>query len=80
MIALRPDRDGHVAGYEGVEDLNRDWGEWIIDSHFPPPGSPTAPVEGGFMANAWVRMRHPDYDELRRMLTTVGETIKVWAR
>jgi hypothetical protein len=56
------------------------WGEWIIDSHFPGPGSKTQPVEGGFMANAWVRMRHPDYDTLRKMLDTVGETVKVRAR
>ena len=31
------------------------------------------------MANAWMRMRHPDYDELRRMLDTVGRTVKVRA-
>jgi hypothetical protein len=80
MIALRPDCDGHIVGYEGVEDLNLHWGEWIIDSHFPSPGSKTQPVEGGFMANAWVRMRHPDYDTLRKMLDKVGETVKVHAR
>jgi hypothetical protein len=32
------------------------------------------------MANAWVRLRHPDYDELRRMLNVIGETIKVRAK
>jgi hypothetical protein len=31
------------------------------------------------MANAWIRMRHPDYDELRRMLDTIGQTVKVRA-
>jgi hypothetical protein len=31
------------------------------------------------MANAWVRMRHPDYDTLRGMLDYVGKTLKVWA-
>jgi hypothetical protein len=79
MIALRPDCDGHITGYEGVEELHRDWGEWIIDSHFPGPGSRTQPVEGGFMANAWVRMRHPDYDVLRQMLDTLGERVLVHA-
>ncbi len=80
MIALRPDCDGHIVSYEGVDELNHHWGEWIIDSHFPGPGSKTQPVEGGFMANAWVRMKHPDYDTLRKMLDTVGETVKVHAR
>jgi carbamoylphosphate synthase large subunit len=79
IIALRPDRDGRIAGYEGVNAIERAFGQWIIDAHFPPPGSPTGPVEAGFMANAWVRMKHPDYDELRRMLDLAGETIKVRA-
>ena len=31
-----------------------------------PPGTPTQPVEAGYMANAWVRLRHPDYDVAAR--------------
>jgi hypothetical protein len=31
------------------------------------------------MANAWVRMRHPDYDALRDMLDDVGRTVQVHA-
>lgn len=79
IVALRPDRDGRILGYEGVDAIERAFGQWIIDAHFPPPGSPTGPVEAGFMANAWLRMKHPDYDELRRMLDLAGETIKVRA-
>jgi hypothetical protein len=32
------------------------------------------------MANAWMRFKHPDYDQLRQMLNAVGETVKVLAR
>jgi hypothetical protein len=31
------------------------------------------------MANAWLRLKHENYDELRRMLDIVGQTVKVWA-
>jgi carbamoylphosphate synthase large subunit len=79
IVALRPDRDGRIVGYEGVEAIERSFGQWILDAHFPAPGTPTSPVEAGFMANAWLRMKHPDYDELRRMLNVAGETIKVRA-
>jgi formate-dependent phosphoribosylglycinamide formyltransferase (GAR transformylase) len=79
MIALRPDRDGRVIGYEGVDRIENAYGEWIIDAHFPPPGHPTQPVEAGYMANAWIRMRHPDYDELRRMMEEIGQTIQMRA-
>jgi hypothetical protein len=80
MIALRPECDGTISGYDGVEAMQRQFGRWVIDSHFPSPGTKTQGVEAGYMANAWVRMKHPDYDELRRMLDRVGETVKVRAR
>ena len=79
IIALRPDRDGQIVGYEGVDQMQSHFGQWVIDAHLPPPGTPTQPVEAGYMANAWVRMKHPDYDELRKMLDTVGQTINVRA-
>jgi len=80
MMALRPDRDGRIAGYQGLDGMRQRFGQWIFDSHFPPPGTPTQPVEAGFMANAWVRMRHPDYDVLREMLDEVGRSVQVFAR
>jgi formate-dependent phosphoribosylglycinamide formyltransferase (GAR transformylase) len=79
MVALRPDRDGHITGYSGAEDLQRQFGEWVIDAHLPPPGTPTQAVAAGYMANAYVRIRHPDYDTLRAMLDTVGRTLHVHA-
>ena len=80
MIALRPDRDGRIVAYEGWDRIEQEFGEWIIDSHFPPPGTRTQPVEAGYMANAWLRMRHPDYDTLRGMLDTVGQAVQVRAQ
>jgi carbamoylphosphate synthase large subunit len=79
VIALRPDRDGQIRGYEGVGEIERRFGPFIMDAHFPPPGTPTQPVDAGYMANAWMRMRHPDYDALRGMLDVVGQTVKVRA-
>jgi hypothetical protein len=80
MIALRPDRDGVISHYEGIESIQHRFREWILDMHMPPPGTATQGVEAGYMANAWVRMRHPDYDTLRSMMTAVGETVKVRAK
>jgi formate-dependent phosphoribosylglycinamide formyltransferase (GAR transformylase) len=79
IVALRPDHDGQITGYGGAEELNQRYGEWVIDAHLPPPGTPTQGVEAGYMANAYVRMRHPDYDALRGMLDDVGRTLHVYA-
>ncbi len=78
LINLRPDRDGHLVGYDGLE-LLEELGPAIIDHHLPPAGTPTQPVEAGYMANAWIRLRHPDFDELRRMLDMIGERVQVRA-
>jgi formate-dependent phosphoribosylglycinamide formyltransferase (GAR transformylase) len=79
MIALRPDRDGRIAGYEGADRIWSKFGEWIVASHLPAPGTPTQPVEAGYMANAWIRIRHPDYDHLRSMMDAIGATLRVRA-
>ena len=41
--------------------------------------APTQPVAAGYMANAWMRVRHPDYDHLRHILNTIGENVRVRA-
>ena len=79
MIALRPERDGRISGYSGVDEIGNRYGDCIVAAHLPEPGTPTQPIEAGYMANAWMRVRHPDYDELRRRLNVIGETLKVHA-
>ena len=78
MIALRPSGDGRIQHYEGTQILE-ELADCVIDAHLPRPGSVTQGVEAGYMANAWVRLQHPDYDELRGLMTRVGETLKVHA-
>lgn len=80
IVALRPEHDGVIAGYSGIDEIQNQHGEWIIDCHLPPEGTPTQGVEAGYMANAYVRMKHADYDHLRHMLDDVGKTMKVHAR
>ena len=79
IVALRPDHDGTISHYDGLDDIQHRFGEFVIDTYLPGPGTPTQPVEAGYMANAWVRMAHPDYDTLRHMLDAVGETVHVRA-
>jgi carbamoylphosphate synthase large subunit len=79
IIALRPDRDGRIVGYEGVEEVQRRFGEYVTKAHLPPAGTPTQPIEAGYMANAWIQMRHPDYDTMREIFEIIARTIRVRA-
>jgi hypothetical protein len=78
-VQVRPDRDGTVASYEGLDAVWKRCGEMIYESQVPPPGSATIPLEKGYYCNTWFRLRHPDYDELRRALDFIGETVRVRA-
>jgi hypothetical protein len=79
LIALRPDRDGRIAGYEGADEMFRRYGDLVVGHHFPALGTPTQPVEAGYMANAWMRLRHPDFDVLHGILNEIGERVQVRA-
>lgn len=80
LIALRPTQDGTIVGYTGVDRMMERYGDLIFKCVLPPAGRRTQPVEAGYLANAYVCVRHPDYDVVRQVLTDIGETVKVIAR
>jgi phosphoribosylaminoimidazole carboxylase (NCAIR synthetase) len=79
-VQIRPDRDGRITGHEGVEQAFARCGKWIYEHELPKPGTPTKGLERGWLCNTWFRLSHPDYDELRRLMTFLGETVKTFAR
>ena len=79
MVAIRPNQDGRVAGYSGVDAVRARYGDQILRMHLPAVGGRTQPVGSGYMGNAWVWARHPDYDACRAMLEDIGRTLKMWA-
>lgn len=79
LISLRPSQDGRITGYSGLEEVQRTIGRWIGEVHLPSVGSRTQDVGAGYMGHAWMHVRHPDYDECRKMLDYIGQTVKVWA-
>jgi len=79
MVALRPDRDGVVVACEGWEEFLSEYRSCVIDYHIPGTGTGTQGVEGGYMANAWVRLRHPDHEALREVMGVLGERVQLRA-
>ena len=79
MISLRPNKDGKISGYTGVEEMNRKYGDLILKAYLPPVGKQTQPIEAGYRANAWLFVRHPDYDQLRHMMDDIGKNLRMWA-
>ena len=80
LISLRPDRDGHIVGYEGLEKIQHAFGDNILKMHLPGPGTRTNSVGSGYLGHAWMWVRHEDYDACRKILDVIGDTVKMRAR
>jgi hypothetical protein len=76
-VQVRPPRDGRVAGYRGLGEVLARIRPSIIGRSVPEIGAATDPIHKGYLNNVWFRLRHPDYDELRAMMTFVGERLSV---
>lgn len=79
LLAIRPDRDGRIRGYAGIDDVQRRYGAHIIEAHLPTEGTATQPVAAGFRANAWLMLRHEDFDGLKDMATDIGQRLHCYA-
>jgi hypothetical protein len=66
--------------HRGLELALRRCGPWIYEYEAPLAGTPTKPLDKGWLVNTWFRLRHEDYDELRGLMTLLGETVKTLAR
>ena len=71
IVALRPETDGHVSGYSGIDEIQGRHGEWVIDAHFPEPGHADAGARSGLLRerlrpDAAPRLRRPPRDARRR--------------
>ena len=75
LLAIRPTRDGRVQGYQGVDEVQRRYGQHIVKMYLPPLGQGTQPIEAGYLANAYLYVRHPDFDACKEMMDDIGRTI-----
>ncbi len=76
-VQVRPPRDGRIAGYTGLERIQKRYGAHVFAHDLPRPGRRTTPIQKGYLANAWFRLRHTDYDSLRGMLDDIGRSLRV---
>jgi formate-dependent phosphoribosylglycinamide formyltransferase (GAR transformylase) len=78
-VQVRPDREGRVVAYSGLDRVLARVGSAIWQSEVPAVGRKTVPIEKGYLANAWFRLKHEDYDELLELMGYIGRTLRVRA-
>ena len=80
MIALRPERDGAISGYDGVDELQRRHGEWVDRR---PPSTARARRPNQWRPATWptpgCACAIPTTTRCAAMLDEVGRTVRVRA-
>lgn len=76
------DRDGAFAfaGHEGLDDVARRFGPAIFEQAIPRSGALTQPLERGWHAGTWFRLKDTNYDRLMARLAFIGEHVKIRLR
>ena len=75
-IQIRPSQEGHIRGHRGLQEAWERCGPHIYEHAVPAQGTATKGLDKGWLVNTWFRLKHPDYDELRALMTFLGETVK----
>ena len=75
-IQIRPSKDGRYQGHRGLQEAFERCGAFLYESSVPTPGTLTKSLDRGWLVNTWFRLKHPDYDQLRALMTFLGETVK----
>ena len=75
-IQIRPSKDGRYQGHRGLPEAFERCGACVYESSVPTPGTLTKSLDRGWLVNTWFRLKHPDYDQLRALMTFLGETVK----
>ncbi|MEM7201682.1 MAG: ATPase [Planctomycetota bacterium] len=79
-VQIRPNRDGKIVVHTGVTEALRDVGSMVYELELPRAGTATKGLDRGWLCNTWFRLQHPDYDEVCRAMTLLGERVKTVAR
>jgi hypothetical protein len=64
----------------GVREVVRRFGDALLDQQVPVAGTPTEPLDRGWHANTWFRLRDPDYDRLLARLEEIGRLVRIRVR
>jgi hypothetical protein len=76
-VQVRPPKDGTIAGYRHLDEVLGKIHPYLWGQRLPGPGTPTDPIYKGYLNNVWFRLKHPDYDALRELMTWVGQRLEI---
>jgi len=70
---------GRITRYEGADELNAKYGEFVVWNTLLPPGTPRRNWKQTILSDGFVMLRHPDLDKTVEMGNAVANNLHVYA-
>jgi len=79
IVFKRAKGEGRVTRIEGLDEFMRKYGKWVVEDKLSRPGTPRRNWKQSLISDGWMMLRHPDWDEARRMTAAASTGITLYA-
>ncbi len=79
IIFKRAKGRGRITRIEGLETFLRKYGRFVVEEELLRPGTPRRDWKQTLLSDGWLTVRHPDWDEAKRISFAVATDITMYA-
>ena len=79
IVFKRAKGEGRITRIEGLDDFMRRYGKWVVEDKLSRPGTPRRNWKQTLISDGHVMLRHPDWDEARRITAAAATGITLYA-
>jgi biotin carboxylase len=80
VVFKRAKGRGRVTRIEGLDAFLRDHGQWVVEEHLSRPGTPRRDWKATLLSDGHLVLRHPDWEEARRLTAEATTRIHLYAQ
>ena len=79
VIFKRAQGEGRIQRVEGLEELRREFGSWLVEDEISQVGQPRRNWKQTLVSDGYLILRHPDLPTLMEMADRVGTDLQLYA-
>lgn len=79
IVFKRAQGQGKIQHITGMEAFRRRFGRWIVEDQLLPIGAPRRNWRNTLVSDGFLMLRHPDWDEAKRMAFAAATDVKMFA-
>ncbi len=79
IIFKRAIGQGRITRIQGLRSYMQRFGRWVVEEDLSRPGTPRRDWTQTLLSDGWITVRHPDWDEAKRMSFAAATDVTLYA-